>query len=230
MNIKTNDLISRASAGASQKAAEEKAYAQVEESKTLPGKIADFQVTSDQTELHDEESFIRNYSQISRMHVESHAGWTVANNLQTTLAYRRKGMKVVSVREGDTLARSKTDMSSEIFTEALMGDSFSIEEPSLIIEGRLVGTVSNVFELRAMWNKGIRLKKTQTYKDSDQKEKDRVAAKQQEIIRLLNEKCLPMWPFELEHGFHPELCKPECMTWQEYENAKKRGFAFHATS
>jgi len=228
VNIKTNELIDRANASAQKQP--EKTFAQVEEAKALPGKIGDNSVTSDQTELHDEESFVTNYGDIARKHVESHVGWTVAKNLQTALAYRRKGMKVVSVREGDVLARSNTDMSSEIFTEALMGDSFSIDEPSLIIEGRLVGTVSNVFELRSMWNKGVRYKRTQTYKDSDQKEEERVEAKQQEIIKLLGEKNLSPWKFELEHGFHPELCKPECMTWAEYENAKRKGFAFHATS
>jgi hypothetical protein len=149
-------------------------------------------------------------------------GFTLVPSIQEAAIGRSQGRHVLSFREADIAARSKINLSSEILKHAMM----CAAEVHLITED-VAGLTGSVYELRSFYNRGV-----QWFKGKPKDWKKTVRSPESVVfcnaesamlltLKKLEEKNMPAWPEEIEHGFPLELCKPDFMTWDQYRERMK---------
>lgn len=138
----------------------------------------------------------------------------IVATLQDALKARHVGQKVVTLREADIASRSRLDLNKPIIWDSLcLMDSFLCEGTP--------GDPESPWELRAAYNRGLEWKKTEFKKVSEARQK--AGTDRLEYLKTALAKCeLPLWPEELERGFHMDLLKPEWQTWGQYQEERKR--------
>jgi hypothetical protein len=141
----------------------------------------------------------------------------IALNLDSALTERQKGEITLTMREVDTAARLKIPLDKDFIRKALQAIH------GMIVEG-IPGEPENPYHLRAFYNRGIKFKKA-THGKSDYErvppaKQERADAAMKEILAKLEAHNLPAWPEEIENGFPQELCKPEYMTWDQFNKAQ----------
>lgn len=150
-------------------------------------------------------------------------GWARVAGVFEAMERRAKGERVISYREADIAARNNL-LSQQVVIDQIMGpmEFFIMEDTA--------GVDCSVYELRRRWNYLLKdLKKGQEYKETKydkqpQAQKDKCDAyigklerEMRDIKNHLFSIGLAMWPEEIEHGFHPNLCRPEYMTEDQYQ-------------
>jgi len=145
-------------------------------------------------------------------------GVKLALNLESALDDRAKGEITLTIREVDVAARLGIPLDRDFIHKALRAIG------GMVIEG-IPGEPDNPYFLRAYYNRGIKFKKKD---DSGKSDYDRAhPAKQEkadallkEILQKLRGHQLAAWPEEEANGFPLELCKPEYMTWDQFNKAQ----------
>lgn len=150
----------------------------------------------------------------------------IAPTLQLALEHRMQGQVTMTLRELDIAARIKVPLDKDFVYKALRAFAGMFTEgiPGQFMEGK-IAEKDNVYFLRSLYNRGIKFKT----KGSDGKsDYDRSTPQKQadadQLLRTILDKLkaqqLPAWPEEVEKGFPTELCKPEYMTWYQFNKAQ----------
>lgn len=138
------------------------------------------------------------------------AGIQITQHLAEAMERRAAGEKVLSPREADIATRGRIGITSEFLWSSLKNGYFQ--------EGE-VNFKMNPWELRTRYNNGLHWKKTARANASDDK-KLRGDAMLREITEKLEAFNLPLYPWEKENGIDRDLCKPEFLTWERYEQLR----------
>lgn len=138
-------------------------------------------------------------------------GFMIVPNMMEALRQRAEGKLVVTLREADIAFRSKINMTSPLFLEAIKDGVINEDIPR--------NNPNSVYELRRLYNLGLK-------KIGDAKAKGVPAARlvkaeteMQRILDKMSQKGVPAHPNEVTKGFAPELTKPEFMTFDQYTKA-----------
>lgn len=143
-------------------------------------------------------------------------GYVVVRDLKDAMDARARESKAVTPREADTAARGKLKLDHSLIHKAL----FVLG--GLIHEG-LAGTKENPFALRAFYNRGVDFFRSGKSKLVSFEQRDKALFHMQETLLKLESKQVPAWTDEVSKGFPIEFCKPEFMTWAQYEAVCKSG-------
>lgn len=133
----------------------------------------------------------------------------VANHLAEAMEWRADKQKVLSPREADIVARGKTDLTNEFFWDSLFTMCGYLQEGELNFR-------FNPWELRTRYNNGLHWK-TNLRENANATQKLKGDTAIQEIIGTLEAYKLPLYPVEKGMGVSRELCKPEFLSWEQYE-------------
>lgn len=161
---------------------------------------------------------VQYYPPQGKQHAEKF-GVRITPNLKMALEARAKGEFCLSPREADVAARMRIPLEGSFFKKALI--CFG----NMITEGSMPGEPDNVYHLRAYYNRGVKFKKPgpgntpSDYTQSSPARQEQADSKMKDILEKLEAMQIPAWPQEIQNGFATELCKPEYMTWQQYEAA-----------
>lgn len=141
-------------------------------------------------------------------------GFKVVNNLKEALIGRTNGEAVLSPREADTLARSDTKPILDFLQMALK------DFGAFIVEGEPL-MPANTWELRQRYNRGI------TWRNNERKratviQQEKGDARLIEIKQELANYRVPLYPHEEQNGIDRELCKPEYLTWEQFQTIQQR--------
>lgn len=141
-------------------------------------------------------------------------GFKVVDTPEAAINLRLNGELALSLREADTVARMGISLDNEVFRFALLEKSLGTYVPEDDPGGE------DIWYLRHKYNQGLKWKKEVREWRSQH---DQIAGDQQlsKIIQAMQDKRLPAWPEELEHGFPVELTKPEFMTWDQFTKARR---------
>ena len=145
----------------------------------------------------------------------------VVGSLQQAIDLRNKGQFVLTQREADAAARLQVQLSNRLLRDSMVVDPRKGGCASLIVEG-IPGVKNNIYELRNQYNRGVQFHKTGKYDIAPQAQREAADRKMKELVRLMEEAGFPLWPEEVENGIPTELCKPEYMTWHQYQEATKQ--------
>lgn len=148
-------------------------------------------------------------------------GWNAVSTVRKALLERASGLKTLTLREADIVARQKIDLNSPLLNEALLGKThcYIMEgEPGRGADGKLG---KDLWYYRKRWNDGVRWRRT-CRGDASEKDTARADALLNEIQDMIEVQFnLPMWLCEQYNGFDTELLKPEYMTWNQFEIDRK---------
>lgn len=133
----------------------------------------------------------------------------VAQHLAEAMEFRADKQRVLSPREADIVTRGNVDLTNEFFWSSLFIMCGFLQEGELNFR-------FNPWELRTRYNNGLHWKQNLREKaNASQKLKGDSTIK--EIIRTLEAYKLPLYPIEKGMGVSRELCKPEFLSWEQYE-------------
>jgi hypothetical protein len=148
-------------------------------------------------------------------------GYSIVSSIKDALIARQAKKKCLSIREADTAARGELQIDSQRVWDVI--STFSNNETGVLLLEDVAGAHDSVFELRAYYNRGIVFFSSGKSKTKTPEELQRATAEMDKILDMLDWAGVPAWPEEVKNGFPVELCKPDFMTWSQYEERKKAG-------
>lgn len=146
--------------------------------------------------------------------------YALCHHLKQALSLRSKGQRVLTVREADIAARCKLRLyEGSALDVSLINPSFTF----FLTEG-VVGDKNNGWELRRSYNAGLKWFKNVNSGKLKMIEGKILQARNRidEIKSLLSAQGLNFWLDEVDGGFKDEFLRPEYMTFEQYERARKR--------
>lgn len=146
-------------------------------------------------------------------------GYQIVSSIKDALIARQRGERCLSIREADTAARGSLQIDSPTVWAAL---SIFSETAAIILED-VAGAHDSVFELRAYYNRGILFFSSGKAATKTPEEVKRATDTMDKTLDMLDWAGVPAWPEEIKKGFPVELCKPDFMTWAQYEERKRAG-------
>lgn len=136
-------------------------------------------------------------------------GVKVAQHLAEAMAERAGGERILSPREADIVTRGKFTLDNDFFWKSMEMSQGYIQEGE--INFRL-----NPWEIRSRYNKGLHWKNTAREKSSAAQKLKGDTILSDLRLTLIAYK-LPPYPAEGSLGFSRELCKPEFLSWEQYD-------------
>lgn len=143
-------------------------------------------------------------------------GYGLTMSLAEALKGRVNGIKVLSFREADVACRQDLKLDNEFLQAGIHNPA-----EALIIVEDIAGLKDSVYELRAFYNRGVQFFSTGRSSHVELEAVQRAKFAMHETLSKLKERGVPAWPEEEEKGFALELCKPDCMTWDQYRSRMK---------
>lgn len=147
-------------------------------------------------------------------------GYKVVPSIKEAIIGRQKAEQVLSIREADTAARGKAELDSPLVWAAI--STPLDKEAAIYILEDMAGAHDSVFELRAYYNRGLLFFSSGKAATKTPEEVQRARDTMIRTLDMLRWARVPAWDEEIDKGFPVEMCKPDFMTWTQYEERKKQ--------
>lgn len=144
-------------------------------------------------------------------------GYEIVQSIKDALIGRQQGKKLLSLREADTAARANLNLKSPLVFAAM--STFS--DMAAIIMEDIAGPDETVFELRSFYNRGIAYFKSEKCRTDPPERVMNARRAMDDALDMLDFARVPAWQKEIEHGFPVEMCKPDFLTWGQYEERRR---------
>lgn len=147
-------------------------------------------------------------------------GFKLVNQLNHALEHRARMEPILSLREADICYRAKIDLSVGTVLRRILNDSnmlYFIHE-RIYEEGQ---PAYNIYERRKYFNKGVAFYKEGRYARASPEQKKKADDQFQKLKEELIAWNLPAYPFEEQNGFAPFLLRPEFLSDEQYQEARK---------
>lgn len=136
-------------------------------------------------------------------------GVKVCQHLKEAMELRADKEKVLSPREADICKRGEVNLGSQFFWDSLFICHGYLQEGELNFK-------LNPWEIRARYNNGLHWKNTARDKATPQ-QKQKGDAILIQLLTTLEEYKLPAYPAEKGMGFSRDFCRPEFLSWEQYD-------------
>lgn len=142
-------------------------------------------------------------------------GWDIEKELNVALKRRLDGVRALSVREADIVARGKIDIAHDSSME------YALMEMGCMFTEGVPGHEDSGYELRRRYNHGLKWMENGEARGFLPGMKEKGIERLAEIRDKLVEISLDLWPYEVNSGFHADLIRPEWMTHAQYNKCRK---------